>query len=88
MLRYKYRGQDPAHPENVALLRGHERQLPLLWFVGIAPGVYLARYPVWLIANEPEKLQFVVAVDEAQRLMPTTSPVEEPNPLLARCTPT
>lgn len=77
LLRYKYRGNDPGYPENVALLRAHEHQLPLVWFVGIGPGLYFPRYPVWLIANEPEQLQFVVAVDEAQRLIPTSSPVEE-----------
>lgn len=66
LLRYKYRGDDPQHPENVALRRAYERRLPLTWFYGIAPGVYLPRYPVWLVADEPEQLQFAVALDGAQ----------------------
>ena len=70
LLRYKYRGEDPQHPENIALRRAFEKRLPLIWFVGIASGVYEAVYPVWLVADEPEQLQFVVAVDEAQRFMP------------------
>lgn len=77
LLRYKYRGQDPSHPENVALLRAHERRLPLIWFIGIAPGLYHPLYPVRLVANEPDHLQFVVTVDEAQRFVPASSPMEE-----------
>ncbi len=42
---------------------------PLLRFVGIAPGVYLPRYPVWLVAEEPADHQFVVAVDQGQRVV-------------------
>jgi putative restriction endonuclease len=70
LLRYKYRGDDPQHPENVALRRAYERRLPLIWFYGIAPGVYLPRYPVWLVADEPERLQFAVAMYGAQLLVP------------------
>ena len=70
LLRYKYRGVDPDHPENVALRRTMQRQQPLIWFVGIAPGVYLPRYPVWLVADEPAQLQFAVALDGAQLLLP------------------
>lgn len=77
LLRYKYRGEDPKHPENVALRRAYEQQLRLLWFVGIAPGLYLPRYPIWVVADEPEQLQFVVAMDEAQRHVPTSSPIEQ-----------
>lgn len=69
LLRYKYRGDDPNHSENIALRRAFQHDLPLIWFVGIAPALYLPRYPVWLIADEPNELQFVVALDEAQRLI-------------------
>lgn len=77
LLRYKYRGDNPRHAENVALRRAHEQQLPLLWFVGIASGIYLPRYPIWLVADEPDNLQFVVAMNESQRQIPTQSPMEE-----------
>jgi len=69
LLRYKYRGENTMHPENVALRKAFERRLPLVWFVGVAPGVYLARYPVWLVADEPDQLQFAVALDGAQLLV-------------------
>lgn len=69
LLRYKYRGDDPRHAENVALRRAHQQGLPLIWFFGVAPGVYLPSYPVWLVGDEPERLQFAVALDGAQRLV-------------------
>src|SRR5262245_25085891 len=58
LLRYKYRGENPTHPENVAMRNAFEQRLPLVWFFGVAPGVYVPRYPVWLAADEPEQLQF------------------------------
>lgn len=66
LLRYKYRGSDPMHPDNVGLRRAFQRRVPLIWFFGVATGLYLPRYPVWLVADEPEQLQFAVALDEAQ----------------------
>ncbi|MEW2353343.1 HNH endonuclease [Spirillospora sp. NPDC029432] len=67
LLRYKYRGKDPNQSDNVALRSAYELQVPLIWFYGVATGLYIPFYPVWLIADEPEMLQVVVAVDEAQR---------------------
>ena len=64
--RYKWRGTDPDHPENVALRRAMERRLPLIWFQGIAPGLYLPLFPVWLVAEEFDQHQFVVALDLEQ----------------------
>lgn len=67
LLRYKMRGDDPHQPENAAMRAAYERQLPLIWFVGVAPGLYLPRYPVFLVGEE--RGQFVVALDQAQRNM-------------------
>lgn len=65
-LRYKWRGTDPDHPENVAMRHALERHLPLIWFHGIAAGVYLPLYPVELAAEELRHHQFVVALDDDQ----------------------
>jgi len=67
--RYKYRGNDPEHPENVALRRAHETGKPLIWFIGVAPGSYEPIYPVWVVGDEPHDLQFALAVDEGQRFI-------------------
>jgi putative restriction endonuclease len=69
LTRYKYRGSDPQHPENRALRQAFQDRLPLIWFFGVAPGEYLPIYPVWIVADEPEQLQFVLALDEGQRLI-------------------
>ncbi len=65
--RYKYRGTDPLHSENVALRRAMERKLPLIWFVGVAPAQYEPIYPVWVVGDAPENLEFTLALDTAQR---------------------
>ena len=52
--RYKWRGTDPMHPDNVGLRRAMELQRPMMWFIGVRPGVYLPRYPVWLAGEEPQ----------------------------------
>ena len=60
MMRYKWRGLDPEHSDNRALREACRRHLPLMWFFGAAPGVFHAIYPVTLVAEEPERHQFVV----------------------------
>ena len=60
-LRYNWRGTDARHSENVALRRAMEGRLPLVWFQGIARGLYLPVFPVWLVDEEPDQHQFVVA---------------------------
>jgi putative restriction endonuclease len=65
--RYKWRGTDPLHHDNVALRRAMELGKPLLWFVGVAPGIYEPHAPVWLVHEEPVDHQFVVAIDEPAR---------------------
>lgn len=76
MLRYKWRGTNATLADNVWLRTAMERQLPLVWFIGIGyrPGtktqVFRPEFPVWLVGEEPDQHQFVVAVDEAQRAVP------------------
>ncbi len=67
--RYKYRGTDPQHPDNVALRVALRYGLPLIWFYGALPGVYVAIRPVWIVGEEPGQLQFVVAADAVEKLV-------------------
>lgn len=67
LFRYKWQGADPQHPDNVSLREACRYRLPLIWFEGVAKGVYAVHAPVWLMAEEPETRQFVVALDEVQR---------------------
>jgi putative restriction endonuclease len=80
MQRYKWRGTDPNQSDNRALRRAMERNLPLLWLVGIGyvPGttqqLYDVMYPAYLLGEEPSQHQFVVALDQNQKLIPSTEP--------------
>ncbi len=74
LLRYKWRGTDAGQADNVWLRRAMELQVPLVWFIGIGhvPGtstqMFRPELPVYLVAEEPERHQFVVLVDGQQRL--------------------
>jgi putative restriction endonuclease len=63
--RYKWRGTDPEFSDNVALRIAMQERKPLVWFIGIAPGLYEPVFPVWLVHEEPGEHQFVIALDEA-----------------------
>jgi putative restriction endonuclease len=66
-VRYKYRGTDPDHSDNRALRGALASHTPLIYFVGIDKGMYSAHYPVWIVGEDMARLEFTVAVDEAQR---------------------
>lgn len=66
-LEYAYRGTDPAHLDNVGLRTAMREQVPLVYFHGIAPGRYLAAWPVYIVGDEPGRLMFRVAFDDQAR---------------------
>src|SRR5690606_11814875 len=57
----------PEHPQNVGLRNAYLRKLPLIWFVGTKRALYIAHYPLWIIGEEPEKHQFILAACEEQK---------------------
>lgn len=67
-LRYRYRGADPRHRDNVGLRECMRSNRPLVYFHGIAKGQYLAAWPTFIIGDDPANLTFTVAVDDAQHL--------------------
>lgn len=68
LLEYSYRGTDPSHRDNRGLRMALEERLPLVYFHRMVPGRYLATWPVFIVADHPERLAFSVAVDDATRL--------------------
>lgn len=68
-LQYRYRGKDPYHPDNVRLRKMMQRQIPLIYFLGIDKGKYLATWPVFIIQDDMSALTFTVAVDESKAIM-------------------
>lgn len=64
LLRYRYRGNDPNHPDNAGLRAAMQQRVPLIYFHGIVEGKYEADYPVFIVGDFPESLTFTVTVDE------------------------
>ena len=65
LLRYRYRGTDPGHRDNVGLRFAMHNSLPLAYFHGVVPGRYLAMWPMYVIGDAPEALAFSIAIDDA-----------------------
>ena len=68
LLRYRYRGTDPNHRDNIGLRTAMSERLPLVYFHGLVPGKYLATWPVFVVGDDPAGLTFSVEVDDAQHL--------------------
>lgn len=75
--RYNLRADEGGAADNDGLRVALRERTPLIWFYGIAPGLFNAVSPVWLTAEEPDSHQFVVALSEGQRTLMPNSPVEE-----------
>lgn len=89
LLQYKYRGNDPQHRDNVGLRTAMARRIPLIYFHGIAPGKYLASWPVYIVSDDRRNLTFTVMVDDVAtvRLTPGNPPkqtVQDPEALFSR----
>lgn len=67
-LKYRYRGTDPYHSDNVGLRELMQRNKPLIFFHGILPGKYLATWPVYIIKDSIQDLTFTIAIDDAKRI--------------------
>ena len=65
LLRYRYRGTNPGHPDNVGLRVAMRNSLPLAYFHGVVPGRYLAMWPVYVIGDAPDALAFSITIDDA-----------------------
>ncbi|PKN67813.1 MAG: HNH endonuclease [Deltaproteobacteria bacterium HGW-Deltaproteobacteria-15] len=68
LLLYRYRGIDPQHRDNSGLRMAYFHKAPLIYFHGVVPGKYLAVWPVFIVADDPQKLTFKVAVDDLSLL--------------------
>jgi len=64
IIRYRYRGTDPHHRDNVGLRKCREQGLPLIYLFGVVPGAYLPVWPVFIVGDDAAHLTFSVAVDD------------------------
>jgi putative restriction endonuclease len=61
----RYRYQTRSGGDNLKLRRAYEEHAPLVYFQGVRPGVYVAFYPVFVVADDAANNAFVVALDDA-----------------------
>ena len=60
---YRYQGTDPSYWDNVAVRRAFELARPVIYFYGVAPGMYEAIFPAYVVGDDPAALTFRVAAD-------------------------
>ena len=70
-IEYKYRGTDPYQVDNVGLREVKRLQKPLIYFLGVSRGNYLAAWPVYIVNDNILDLFFTVAVDDMTYLRKT-----------------
>lgn len=76
-ITYKWRGDDPEHAENRALRRAMDAGQPLIWFFGVGTAVYKPIYPIYIVREEPENHQFILAPDDVAQLLRDGEPASE-----------
>jgi putative restriction endonuclease len=80
LIKYRYRGDDPSHYQNVSLRRAMELQLPLVYLYGTVRAFYAANFPAYIVGDNPETLTFTIAVDEYILDVSQQPFVEDPAP--------
>ena len=71
LLRYRYRGTNPDHPDNRRLRFAMQERLPLIYFHGVARGKYVAAWPVFVVGDDRGGLTFTIAVDDRRHVWPS-----------------
>ena len=80
-LDYAFMGADPSAPDNVWLREAAERQIPLIYFLGVSPGRYQAIIPTFVVDWDPRRLTARIAFGE---LAGATARATAPDPVERR----
>jgi putative restriction endonuclease len=77
-VEYAFMGQDPDAADNRWLREAMEERIPLIYFLGVAPGLYQALVPSFVIGWDAKALKATVAFGLAQEanLSPPESALE------------
>jgi putative restriction endonuclease len=78
LLHYAYRSGDPWSGDNRKLRQAMETGMPLILFRKEVPNIYTPVAPVYVVDDEPENSQFLVALDEAFRFIPDPAHLTTP----------
>jgi putative restriction endonuclease len=85
-LRYAYRKGDPNGGDNRKLRRAAELGLPLLLLQGIAAGVFVPTFPVYIVKDDPVGRYVEIAVDENLRYLADKTPTSDTRDYAERLT--
>ncbi|HVM29079.1 MAG TPA: HNH endonuclease [Mycobacteriales bacterium] len=86
LLRYAYRDGDPDGGDNRKLRRAAELGVPLILLQGIAPGVFVPTFPVYVVADDPVGRYVEIAVDENLRYLADRTPTADTREYAERLT--
>lgn len=84
LLHYAYRKGDPWTGDNRKLRIAMETGMPLILFRKEVANYYTPVLPVYVVDDEPENRQFLIALDEAFRFMGDVRDLAEPQRAYAR----
>lgn len=70
LLHYAYRAGDPWTGDNRKLRHAMETGMPMILFRKEVPNIYTPVAPVYVVDDEPENRQFLIALDEAFTFLP------------------
>lgn len=62
LLLYRYRGTNPHHKDNEGLRKAMVAHVPLVYFIGVVPGKYVAFWPAYVVNEFPEQLAFQIDI--------------------------
>jgi putative restriction endonuclease len=86
LLRYAYRTGPADSGDNRKLRRAAELGVPLLLLRGIAAGVFVPVFPVFIVHDDPVGRFVEIAVDESLRYLSGTVPTEDARKYAERLT--
>jgi putative restriction endonuclease len=86
LLRYAYRTGAPDSGDNRKLREAAATGLPLILLRGIAPGVFVPVYPVYVVADDPVGRFVEIAVDESLLYMTGATPTADTRAYAERLT--
>jgi len=80
ILKYRYRGTDPSHRDNVGLQLAMRQRTPLIYFHGVVRGYYVPAWPVYIVGDDPKNLCVTIEVDDRKLALDGASVVSEDDP--------
>ncbi len=71
---YAFMGSDPEKAENRWLLNAHQHQVPLIYFLGVAPAIYHAIVPTYVCGWDPVALKARITFGTPEQVEDKTYP--------------